>query len=38
LHSLLGKRFWQYFGIDRDALIAHLNRTYDALRGERRTA
>jgi hypothetical protein len=28
---VLGRRFWAFHGIDRDDLIAHLNRKYDKL-------
>ena len=28
----MGKRFWEYWGIDRDALIAFLNERFDALK------
>jgi hypothetical protein len=28
-HHRLGKRFWEHHGLDRDALIAELNRRYE---------
>lgn len=29
-HHVLGKRFWAHHGLDRDALVAELQRRYDA--------
>lgn len=29
-HHVLGKRFWAHHGLDRDAMVAELQRRYDA--------
>lgn len=36
-HHVLGKRFWAHHRIDRDALVAELNKQYDSIQ-QRRTA
>jgi len=33
-HHVLGKKFWQHHGLDRDEIVAELNRLYEKENGK----
>jgi hypothetical protein len=35
IHGPLGKRFWEFHGVDRDAIIGELNRKFEEEHGNR---